>query len=347
MKRLLGALLVAGGVLAFCADIPVNGITQAWTSNASTAAACSNNNGQSSAYFSVAATATAGPLDAQMSGDGANWVAADIYDKSGTKQSQPFTPATAIPYRVFPAGVKYVRVAPDSTYASQSTTVTIRCTAASEPFAPGVISSLPPVVISSLPPVSNNCISNCTPSPTTTISPGLYVGVTNACPSTAPAQVNGAYTCTNDSTGRLQVSTPVPYPTTSQFPTPILAHGFTGVGNALIPTAPIYCNNATPFGTSSNGAIQIAASVVGDVIYVCGISAIAAGGSQMQLAAAAGAACTTLTTLAAIGVGTWADTAGVYHGIKVPAGQALCVNSTGAITSFIGTVYWTQASPGP
>lgn len=115
------------------------------------------------------------------------------------------------------------------TWASNSGTLTawLTCTGANAAGGAVAISSIGPVTISSLPPVSNNCLTNCTPSPTTTVSPGLMVGVTDVCPSTAPAAINGAYTCSITSSGNLNVvqnaapsaTTPVSTPSAAALPT--------------------------------------------------------------------------------------------------------------------------------
>lgn len=287
-----------------------------------------------------------GTLTFQIKGQGNNPVAAQAYTFAGGVQGT--TTATNGSY-YWPASGTMLCQATMTGFTSGPAIVTISTSAGAAALPPGIISSLPPVTL--VTPVTVNCgatpCSVTTPAPATTISPGLFVGVTNACPSTAPANINGAYTCTNDSTGRLQVSTPVPFATTTPFGTPILAQAYTGTSNALVPTAPIFCNNATTFGTSSNGAIQIANSVTGDVIYVCGIVANFAGGSQQQIADSSSSNCGGLTTIAVFGTGQWTIPPTNWLGIKVAATHALCVNTTGATSSFIGTIFWTQASPGP
>lgn len=83
-----------------------------------------------------------------------------------------------------------------------------------------------------------------------TIAPGLAQPVVVVCPSAAPAVINGAYTCTNSSTGVLNVTTPAPLPTL----TPGLLPGVT----MACPSAAPAVQNSVYFCTiNSAGALAV------------------------------------------------------------------------------------------
>lgn len=215
------------------------------------------------------------------------------------------------------------------------------------------ISSLPPVTL--VTPVTVNCQSPActvtTPAPATTISPGLFVGITNACPSTAPAAINGAYTCTNDSTGRLQVSTPVPYTTANaSFPAGLQAQDVIGSGGNLVPAMPVGCNNSFTWSTTSAGTITAVASAAGIAIYVCGwVLSSTAGTTSISSSSSASCGSSTALYSSIAGVSSQ-DSSSFWRGLGGPKpllGLELCIILGSGTSGATGTIYFATASPGP
>jgi hypothetical protein len=291
--RLLTRLFASSGalafVLAFCAmqrpvisQTTIGPITQAFTSSGSAPIKACGLRGENSATFQATG---AGPIDAQVSNDGFSWTPATISNVSGATQAQPFTPTSGTVYQVTPLNADCVQIAPDSTWGSQSVTITFKASgaiaAAPTPggggggsttvtcASPGcvVTQGTTPWVVNTAAPgaaatpssgplptasagaaapalapygfvfnacmvpagatpnvtagnaIANQCDSNgamdvdipnpsatipvTTPAPAPTVSPGLFPGTVQVCPSTAPAPINGVYTCTNTSSGFL------------------------------------------------------------------------------------------------------------------------------------------------
>jgi hypothetical protein len=257
-------------------------ISQTFTSAASPPLRACGLRGENSATFQATG---AGPIDAQVSNDGFSWTTATISTISGATQAQPFTPTSGTVYQVTPLNADCVQIAPDSTWGSQSVTITFKASgaiaAAPTPggggggsttvtcASPGcvVTQGTTPWVVNTAAPgaaatpssgplptasagaaapalapygfvfnacmvpagatpnvtagnaIANQCDSNgamdvdipnpsatipvTTPAPAPTVSPGLFPGTVQVCPSTAPAPINGVYTCTNTSSGFL------------------------------------------------------------------------------------------------------------------------------------------------
>ena len=93
-------------------------------SNSSSANTLCNVTGQNSGVFY--ATGTMGPVDAQVSTDGATWTATNIATIAGVVQTQPFTPTSGVNYQVAPLVGGCVRIVADSTYGTQAMTVVFR-----------------------------------------------------------------------------------------------------------------------------------------------------------------------------------------------------------------------------
>jgi len=287
----LGLLFGLLAALAFCADIPVNDSgAVTWTGPTSTPAACYNNTGQSSAWFHIEATHTAGPMDAQVSNDNVHWTAGAIYDKAGTLQSQPFTPPTGTVYRVIPAGVKYVEILPDGTYASQANTANIRCTAANDPFPQPAVS----VAVSF--PASINVGNFPSPAGTNAGDSGVIVHVANTAPVTLP-------TSSMDSAASVHTT-----------------GACTGLHTAVVSLATTQATNTLLLPTPAAGQQHHICTIL------LGGTATAVGATTLSISAANG--CTSLTTVWEASTGTnltnvVAGNGGAYI-VVAPVNDAVC-----------------------
>lgn len=127
LKFLLAVLVIAACVVAGAGSLGAQPAPfQSFTSNASPPIELGTQAGQNSCSFSE--TGTVGPTDAYVSLDGVNWSLANVTTQGGSVQSMPFTPTAGATYVIAPLS-RYVEVAPDSTWASQSATAGLWCSA--------------------------------------------------------------------------------------------------------------------------------------------------------------------------------------------------------------------------
>jgi hypothetical protein len=193
---------------------------QTFTSAASPPIKACGLSGQNAATFQ---STGAGPIDASISNDGYSWTPAQITTTAGAVQAQPFTPTSGTTYQVTPLTGDCVEIAPDSTWSTQTATITFK--------ASGAIATVP------TPGGGGGSSSPVQPSPlyTTPVS-----CVTPSCNMTA-----------YQGTSPWVVSTPTagPAPTAS-------------AGAAFPAAAPynfsyVFCENGSPSNISANNAIPL------------------------------------------------------------------------------------------
>lgn len=187
-------------------------------------------NGQSYCTVSVDSTSTMGGATVTMKTSNDNqssfYNVTGIPDLgSGASAAQTITAAGT--QMTAPVGGKTnFEIVPSGTTSSTSITGNITCTGGSGSIAANSGGANSNVTVVA-PTNGSGAVIVTTPGAAPTVSPGLFVGTTIACPSTAPAAINGAYTCTNTSGGVLQVgqaaapsaTTPVSTPSAAALPT--------------------------------------------------------------------------------------------------------------------------------
>jgi hypothetical protein len=124
---LLAVLAIAGLANGRAsADAPILTGVGTFTAPNSVPAACSNLSTQGTATFYV--TGTPGPVDAWAGNDPSQMTTPLVIQTlAGVTQAQPFTPTANQTYIITPAVTGYVEIAPDSSWASQTSTANIRC----------------------------------------------------------------------------------------------------------------------------------------------------------------------------------------------------------------------------
>lgn len=170
----LSILALIGGALVISADAPAPVAPFSSTAASSVALkslACPNTNGVTVTVVSAGGSSFTVQYSSDTTGSGAYKNVTGLVGVAASNNTQYYGSLAG-------TNAQYVLLSFTGNVGTFSGNITCTGTAP----ATGVISSLPPISGT----VSNNCVSNCTPVPSTSVSPGLMVGVTHVGPSPGP-----------------------------------------------------------------------------------------------------------------------------------------------------------------